>query len=221
MSILKEHVTSIFRAEEKTKQETILLSCSSVTSLGILFVPSQVIPLLYLESTLQYHTVGLVNCIMKPQKYILLPCFLREYSEIIFVLFCSLNGNCTRGTEEDYPRTNGDVTGSPALCCNGALIHGDDCRRQMDEDEDHLAADWGRTVAGVKEQAFARLQEELNKAHQELRLRDEEVNRLSRVREEVEAELEELTASLFQVRGPHCSLQIVHIVENRLTEIHH
>jgi Rab-3A-interacting protein len=153
--------------------------------------------------------VGLVNCIRKPQKYVLLPCFLREYSEIIFVLFCSLNGNCTQGTEEDYPRTNGDVTGSPAPCCNGASTYGDEqysCRRQLDEDEDHLAADWGRTVAGVKEQAFARLQEELSKAHQELKLRDEEVNRLSRVREEVEAELEDLTASLFQVRGPYCML---------------
>jgi Rab-3A-interacting protein len=141
------------------------------------------------------------------------------------VLFLSLNGNCTREIEDDYPRTNGDVTGSPAPCCNGALINGDggkgeySCRRQLDEDEDHLAADWGRTVAGVKEQAFARLQEELSKAHQELRLRDEEVNRLSRVREEVEAELEELTASLFQVRGPHCWLQRARTVENSLTEI--
>jgi Rab-3A-interacting protein len=107
------------------------------------------------------------------------------------------------------------------------LIYGDagkeqySCRRQLGEDEDHLAADWGRTVAGVKEQAFARLQDELSKAHQELKLRDEEVTRLSRVREEVEAELEELTASLFQVRGPYCWLQIVHFVENRLPEIHH
>jgi GDP/GTP exchange factor Sec2p. len=79
------------------------------------------------------------------------------------------------------------------------------CRRQLHDDDDVddddgcLAADWDRTVAGVKEQAFARLQEELSKAHQQLRLRDEEVNRLSRIREEVEAELEELTASLFQV----------------------
>lgn len=154
---------------------------------------------------------------MKPQQHVLLPCFLREYSEIMFALFCSLNGSCTRGTEEDYLRTNGDVTDSPALCRNGALIHDGggkeqySCRRQLDEGEDHLAADWGRTVAGVKEQAFARLQEELNKAHQELRLRDEEVNRLSRVREEVEAELEELTASLFQVRGPYCWIQTVQI----------
>jgi Rab-3A-interacting protein len=135
--------------------------------------------------------------------------FLREYSELIFVLFLSLNGGCIRGAEEDYPRTNGDVTGSPALCCNGVLMNGDggeeqySCRRQLDEDEEHLAADWDHNVASVKEQAFARLQEELSKAHQELRLRDEEVNRLSRVREEVEAELEDLTASLFQVRRSH------------------
>lgn len=107
------------------------------------------------------------------------------------------------------------MTASPAVSCNGGKEQYS-CRRQLDEGEDHLAADWGRTVAGVKEQAFARLQEELNKAHQELKLRDEEVNRLSRVREEVEAELEDLTASLFQVRGLHCWLQRVHIVDSSL-----
>jgi len=58
---------------------------------------------------------------------------------------------------------------------------------------------WDRAVVEAKEHAFARLQEELKSAHQELLLRDEEVARLSRIREQVEAELEELTASLFQV----------------------
>ncbi|KAF4529249.1 hypothetical protein B566_EDAN017707 [Ephemera danica] len=47
--------------------------------------------------------------------------------------------------------------------------------------------------------AVERLGEQLTVARQELRLRDEEVARLSRIRTEVEAELEELTASLFQV----------------------
>lgn len=69
--------------------------------------------------------------------------------------------------------------------CNGAA--GDD-------------VDWVRSVVEVKEQAFARLQNELKEAHQELKLRDEEVSRLSRIRQDVEAELEDLTASLFQVR---------------------
>ncbi|XP_031340520.1 guanine nucleotide exchange factor for Rab-3A-like [Photinus pyralis] len=57
---------------------------------------------------------------------------------------------------------------------------------------------WTRSAAEVKEQTFAKLQKELQEAHQELKLRDEEVNRLSRIRQDVETELEDLTASLFQ-----------------------
>lgn len=69
---------------------------------------------------------------------------------------------------------------------------------QVDSGLESAASSWDRTVAEVKEHAFARLQEELRKAHQELKLKDEEVTRLSRIRGEVEAELEDLTASLFQ-----------------------
>ena len=58
---------------------------------------------------------------------------------------------------------------------------------------------WEKTVAGVKEHAITKLQDELKKAHDELKLKDEEVARLSRFRLDVELELEELTASLFQV----------------------
>lgn len=61
------------------------------------------------------------------------------------------------------------------------------------------ASSWDRSVNEVKEHAFARLEEELKKANETLKLRDEEVSRLSRIRADVEAELEELTASLFQV----------------------
>ncbi|XP_046845845.1 guanine nucleotide exchange factor for Rab-3A-like isoform X2 [Xenia sp. Carnegie-2017] len=50
----------------------------------------------------------------------------------------------------------------------------------------------------MKNQAFVRLQEQLMKAQEELKLKDEEVFKLSNLRNEVEAELEELTASLFQ-----------------------
>lgn len=48
--------------------------------------------------------------------------------------------------------------------------------------------------------AFIRLQNELKEANHELKLRDQELSRLSRIRQDVEAELEDLTASLFQVR---------------------
>lgn len=98
--------------------------------------------------------------------------------------------------EEVQPKKNGD-------CPDGRLVNG--CAEELHYNLmnglascDSPTANWDRAVAEVKEQAFARLQEELQKAHQELRLRDEEVTRLSRIREEVEAELEELTASLFQ-----------------------
>lgn len=45
---------------------------------------------------------------------------------------------------------------------------------------------------------FARLQEELRRAQEELKIKDEEVGRLKCLRDEVGAELEDLTASLFQ-----------------------
>lgn len=57
---------------------------------------------------------------------------------------------------------------------------------------------WGRAIAEVKEHAVAKLQDELKRAHEELKLKDEEVTRLSRIKQDVEIELEELTASLFQ-----------------------
>uniref|UniRef100_A0A1B6M6Y5 GDP/GTP exchange factor Sec2 N-terminal domain-containing protein n=1 Tax=Graphocephala atropunctata TaxID=36148 RepID=A0A1B6M6Y5_9HEMI len=69
---------------------------------------------------------------------------------------------------------------------------------QADSGLESAASSWDRTVAEVKEHAVTRLQDELRKAREELKLRDEEVERLSRIRQEVESELEELTASLFQ-----------------------
>ncbi|KAG8184765.1 hypothetical protein JTE90_019361 [Oedothorax gibbosus] len=53
-------------------------------------------------------------------------------------------------------------------------------------------------MAEVKELAYSRLQQELLKAQLELKLKDEEVARLSQIRDEVGGELEELTASLFE-----------------------
>lgn len=41
---------------------------------------------------------------------------------------------------------------------------------------------------------------------QELKLKDKECERLSQVRNQLEQELEELTASLFEVSSNHCSL---------------
>ncbi|XP_078582405.1 guanine nucleotide exchange factor for Rab-3A-like [Branchiostoma floridae x Branchiostoma japonicum] len=54
------------------------------------------------------------------------------------------------------------------------------------------------SVAEVKGKAYERLQEELSRAQQELLLKDEECEKLSRVRDQIGQELEELTASLFE-----------------------
>ncbi|XP_075044038.1 guanine nucleotide exchange factor for Rab-3A isoform X1 [Mixophyes fleayi] len=50
----------------------------------------------------------------------------------------------------------------------------------------------------IREKGSEILREELLKAQKELKLRDEECERLSKVREQLEQELEELTASLFE-----------------------
>lgn len=61
-------------------------------------------------------------------------------------------------------------------------------------------------TTNTKDKVIARLESLLHTANQELRLRDEEVARLTSIRTEVEAELEELTASLFQVKKNHYTL---------------
>ncbi|XP_078004706.1 guanine nucleotide exchange factor for Rab-3A isoform X2 [Phascolarctos cinereus] len=50
----------------------------------------------------------------------------------------------------------------------------------------------------IREKGSEFLKEELRKAQKELKLKDEECERLSKVREQLEQELEELTASLFE-----------------------
>ncbi|XP_014672607.1 PREDICTED: rab-3A-interacting protein-like [Priapulus caudatus] len=54
------------------------------------------------------------------------------------------------------------------------------------------------SMAEVVEIGYLRLQQELKKAQQELSLKDEEVDKLSRVRDEIGLELQDLTASLFE-----------------------
>ncbi|XP_061416245.1 guanine nucleotide exchange factor for Rab-3A-like isoform X3 [Lethenteron reissneri] len=54
------------------------------------------------------------------------------------------------------------------------------------------------SVKEVKEKGYERLKEELAKAQEDLKLKDEECERLSKVRDQLGQELEELTASLFE-----------------------
>ncbi|XP_023682038.1 rab-3A-interacting protein isoform X1 [Paramormyrops kingsleyae] len=54
------------------------------------------------------------------------------------------------------------------------------------------------SVMEVREKGYGRLKEELSRAQRELKLKDEECERLSKVRDQLGQELEELTASLFE-----------------------
>lgn len=51
----------------------------------------------------------------------------------------------------------------------------------------------------AKDQTYRKLKEELMRAQGELQLKDQECGKLERVRDQMEQELEELTASLFEV----------------------
>ena len=53
----------------------------------------------------------------------------------------------------------------------------------------------------VDKRLFGRLQEELTQAQSQLKLKEEQVIKLSRIRDDVEREMEDLTASLFQVNS--------------------
>lgn len=70
---------------------------------------------------------------------------------------------------------------------------------QDDVDGIHVKRSMSLSAAEVKEQAAVKLHYELKKAQEELKLRDAEVAKLNGIREKVEAELEDLTASLFEV----------------------
>uniref|UniRef100_A0A5F9CI47 RAB3A interacting protein like 1 n=1 Tax=Oryctolagus cuniculus TaxID=9986 RepID=A0A5F9CI47_RABIT len=84
----------------------------------------------------------------------------------------------------------------------GALVEA--CVREEAQGEEGPAAarlDMSRLRSSsmeIREKGSEFLKEELHKAQKELRLKDEECERLSKVREQLERELEELTASLFE-----------------------
>ncbi|XP_008289864.1 rab-3A-interacting protein isoform X1 [Stegastes partitus] len=90
---------------------------------------------------------------------------------------------------------NGSVPGLEAESADG--IPGDD-GEEMSALSDSLSRLRSPSVMEVREKGYERLKEELAKAQRELLLKDEECERLSKVRDQLGQELEELTASLFQ-----------------------
>ncbi|XP_013884326.1 rab-3A-interacting protein [Austrofundulus limnaeus] len=92
---------------------------------------------------------------------------------------------------------NGSVPGLEATVADGGggtTEDGEECGALSDS----LSRLRSPSVMEVREKGYERLKEELAKAQRELLLKDEECERLSKVRDQLGQELEELTASLFQ-----------------------
>lgn len=92
---------------------------------------------------------------------------------------------------------NGSVPGQEAESAEGNFLSGED-GEECSALSDSLSRLRSPSVMEVREKGYERLKEELAKAQRELLLKDEECERLSKVRDQLGQELEELTASLFQ-----------------------
>uniref|UniRef100_W5NH74 RAB3A interacting protein (rabin3) n=1 Tax=Lepisosteus oculatus TaxID=7918 RepID=W5NH74_LEPOC len=111
------------------------------------------------------------------------------------------------GSEEPH---NGSVPGADAPFSHGARLEadfqegvsggpgGEDSVETLGLSTDSLSHLRSPSVMEVREKGYERLKEELAKAQRELKLKDEECERLSKVRDQLGQELEELTASLFE-----------------------
>ncbi|XP_044042049.1 rab-3A-interacting protein isoform X3 [Siniperca chuatsi] len=92
---------------------------------------------------------------------------------------------------------NGSVPGQEAESVEGNFLSAED-GEECSALSDSLSRLRSPSVMEVREKGYERLKEELAKAQRELLLKDEECERLSKVRDQLGQELEELTASLFQ-----------------------
>ncbi|XP_059904709.1 rab-3A-interacting protein isoform X1 [Gadus macrocephalus] len=92
---------------------------------------------------------------------------------------------------------NGSVPGMEAEPADGSFLSGEE-GEECSALSDSLSRLRSPSVMEVLEKGNERLREELARAQRDLLLKDEECERLSKVRDQLGLELEELTASLFQ-----------------------
>lgn len=92
---------------------------------------------------------------------------------------------------------NGSIPGLETDTSDGTVLSGED-GEECSALSDSFSRLHSPSVMEVREKGYERLKEELAKAQRELLLKDEECERLSKVRDQLGQELEELTASLFQ-----------------------
>ena len=111
----------------------------------------------------------------------------------------SVSALCRGGSSgaKDSPRSED----SGVVVTMGQATSASDTMERL-EPEGTCEEDSGQNFASflsVDKRLFGRLQEELTHAQSELKLKEEQVVKLSRIRDDVEREMEDLTASLFQV----------------------
>ncbi|XP_078798168.1 rab-3A-interacting protein isoform X5 [Oryzias latipes] len=92
---------------------------------------------------------------------------------------------------------NGSVPGLEAESIEASFLSGEE-GEECSALSESLSRLRSPSVMEVREKGYERLKEELAKAQRELLLKDEECERLSKIRDQLGLELEELTASLFQ-----------------------
>ncbi|KAB5542061.1 hypothetical protein PHYPO_G00087120 [Pangasianodon hypophthalmus] len=106
-----------------------------------------------------------------------------------------------RDLDNDEPH-NGSLPGlegsASQEAVDGSASLGEEGEDPLGLSTDSLSRLRSPSVMEVREKGYERLKEELAKAQRELKLKDEECERLSKVRDQLGQELEELTASLFE-----------------------
>ncbi|XP_078273450.1 rab-3A-interacting protein isoform X2 [Rhinoraja longicauda] len=115
-----------------------------------------------------------------------------------FSMPCATSGsvhNSPKQLTSDVGNHRAEVEFLQGVLANEVQEGTEDVFEQSTDSLSHLRSPF---VQEVREKGYERLKEELAKAQRELKLKDEECERLSKVRDQLGQELEELTASLFE-----------------------
>ncbi|XP_043565698.1 rab-3A-interacting protein isoform X1 [Chiloscyllium plagiosum] len=115
-----------------------------------------------------------------------------------FSMSCATSGTVygsSKHQTSDIGNHRAEVEFLQGVLANEVQEDAEDALGQSTDSLSHLRSPF---VLEVREKGYERLKEELAKAQRELKLKDEECERLSKVRDQLGQELEELTASLFE-----------------------
>ncbi|KAF7238034.1 Rab-3A-interacting protein [Varanus komodoensis] len=107
---------------------------------------------------------------------------------------------CSTSGPQKHNNSRRESSNAEREFLQGATVtdSGEGCDDVLGQSTDSLSHLRSPSVLEVREKGYERLKEELAKAQRELKLKDEECERLSKVRDQLGQELEELTASLFE-----------------------